>query len=385
MTLMVSFFTLQFIILSCATSNQSWERAKSENTLLSYQKFLQEYPKSDHAIEAKRHIELLKMDKAKKSDDIIELELFIKMHPGNEYIPLARARLEKLYFEKAKSANAVDAYKMFIKEHSNSPYKNRALEQIEVLRYRETQKIDTIDAYAKYLKDYPDSQYASKAKFELDRKIFNNAKTKGTIRALENYLLDYPTSTYIEEAKGYLFKRYNTKVKIAAKSQLLNENLVEDYAQAIASAVRESIMNDWEHKMSIKLILSQKNPLKIAFSKSNNGSIKISGANNDFFVRGKVTIHADVKLKLFDQDKQANALRKKHSNAWVKMQSPAGIIDKGAYRCSGIFLVQGQMVILESLGVIFEDIAAPCRFSENTRCKIAGRIYMMKNKIWSQQ
>jgi len=130
-----SLFAILGVIFLTGCAGSAFKAAKEQNTISAYSKFIDEYPDSEFASEAKK----LK---------------------------------EEMVFEKAKTTNSISEYDSYLKEYPNGSYVTEANKLKEDLEFKEAKQKNTVEAYNSYLKKYPDGIYAAKAKLYIEQKIW---------------------------------------------------------------------------------------------------------------------------------------------------------------------------------------------------------------------
>mgnify|MGYP003881496055 CR=1 FL=1 len=116
-------------------TEERWEYYTQLNTVTAYEEFLQKYPDSIFAEEARRRI--------------------------------AQAKIEAPHYEKAKKLDTIKAYEEFLKKYPDSIFANKARTRIEQLKdelaYKKAKKQNTPDSYFSYLTTYPKGRFAELA------------------------------------------------------------------------------------------------------------------------------------------------------------------------------------------------------------------------------
>jgi hypothetical protein len=141
-----------------------WRKAKSENTIYSYQSFLGGYPNSRYAKEAKNRIELLCFNKAIKSDVNAECNYYLREYPNGRYYEQVKHLLlskidkeEKDLYKLAISGSFIDC-SYYLRKYP----KGRYYEEITKLQQDKYQ----LDENKYYLNaksgDYADCEYYMK-------------------------------------------------------------------------------------------------------------------------------------------------------------------------------------------------------------------------------
>jgi len=131
-------------LTGCATpAEQDWERTRRSGSLYSYQRYVQRYPQSPHAAEARERIRALEeRDKARQEEKAFrdaerkgstrKLKDYLKEYPQGKYTAEARTLLEESEFRDAMKSRSTHGLRKFLKEYPNSQYAESAKLTLEV-------------------------------------------------------------------------------------------------------------------------------------------------------------------------------------------------------------------------------------------------------------
>ena len=137
----------QYIFRLKAGVAEAWAACEKEGTLSAYQTFLQKYPDSDHAEEAKAQIQFWE---------------------------------EETAWEKARRLNTVIAYYNYDKQYPKGRYNSQAWEYIKELEeeqlWKEASRKNTLFAYRQYLQTYPDGKHQNEADSRIEQLITATAE-----------------------------------------------------------------------------------------------------------------------------------------------------------------------------------------------------------------
>jgi hypothetical protein len=114
------------MVTACATIEDNWKSAKEINTVQSYVEFLDDYPESKYAQEARNKLEQAEWSAAKAKNSTIALRRFSEKYPQSRYKDQALLMLQELAWSKAKKSDSVQAYSRFLRKYPNSRYKEHA-------------------------------------------------------------------------------------------------------------------------------------------------------------------------------------------------------------------------------------------------------------------
>lgn len=117
-----------FLALGCATMKSHWKDAEWSNTIVAYEEFLRQYPKSDFTDEARRRLEALYFKKAKETNTIEAHEDFLRKYSNHsEAHYLLGVMYERKGYEHLKSFDlsflhkAINEYERALVLNSNYP------------------------------------------------------------------------------------------------------------------------------------------------------------------------------------------------------------------------------------------------------------------------
>lgn len=144
-------FILVFFLTSCS-EKAKWNTVLNENTIESYENFLEKYPDSEYKNEAKERVVDIEYANAKNNNSIEGYKDFLKKYPNSKHTDNANKVIIDLEFENVKQINTISEYETFLKKYPNSSNVKEAnllLEEIKDYQY-----IITNSNYKKYLKDF---------------------------------------------------------------------------------------------------------------------------------------------------------------------------------------------------------------------------------------
>ncbi len=176
-------------------AEKAWRQTLEEGSLQAFVRFLERYPDSPQAAEARRRADRLREEQAYrqalKRDDIRVYRAFLEHFPASSHRSEVEARIR-----------AIEA------EQRRRETERRAREAEERRRrkaYEEARRLDTVEAYRIFLAAYPEAPEAGQVRrriraIEADDRAFQAAR--GSEKALETYLARYPQGRHAEEARA---------------------------------------------------------------------------------------------------------------------------------------------------------------------------------------
>lgn len=166
---------LLFILISCATEQKEWEKAKKDNTPEGYELFISKYPKSEfsqQAINAKNKLkEEILWEEAIKKKTAVGYEMYLSEYPDGEFSQQAHdAKIEleeEILWEDAINKNTVEGYSLYLSKYPEGKYSEQVISAKIKLEeeklWEDTQRKNTVEGYNYFLSEYPESKYAQQA------------------------------------------------------------------------------------------------------------------------------------------------------------------------------------------------------------------------------
>ncbi len=186
----------------------AWERARSDDTLKAYARFLDRYPDAPEAPRARERAAALREDRAyrraRSEDDAAVYRAFLEQFPGSAHRVEIEGRLRAAE-ERRRRAEA----------------ERRAGEAAAARRrsaYDKARDLDTPDAYRVFLATYPDTPEARRARkrlaaIEADDEAFRAAR--GNEGALQAYLATRPNGRHARQARAEIQGLRRTRMEAA--------------------------------------------------------------------------------------------------------------------------------------------------------------------------
>ncbi len=203
--------------LNTLYEERDWKSANQAKSQTAFECFLRDYPYSKYGRQAEEKIkEIQESDAWKKTvniDLIYAYENFLSSYPASRYAFDARNKIEQLKDELAwkvaESESTVDSYQKYISEFPNGTKKVLALDrikEIEIVKpaWNRTVKANTPDAYRDFLSQYSQSSFSSIARNKLsvlEREHWYQATNKKSIALYQAYLKNFPNGEHSAEAE----------------------------------------------------------------------------------------------------------------------------------------------------------------------------------------
>ena len=209
----------------------SFELAKNENTINSYSIYLKKYPDGNYSKKAQLKKEELTFEDESFLNNIGKLKQWIASSPESTFTEKAKKRIEELAFAQAKYDNNTVSLEGYIIDYPDGEFVSEAKQLLEVIKIEQAEKNieklafgdaktkDTINAYKEFIVKYPDSHLNTMAKGILEAKYFENASRNGTVEAYKEFIEHYPDGSHMKEARlmidKYNFELYKKKDRIS--------------------------------------------------------------------------------------------------------------------------------------------------------------------------
>jgi len=154
------------LIGGCATSSSSFNDAKQINDSGAYSKFLQDYPNSPEAEEAKKLYQLSQESEVYKNaiskNSVASLSRYIKLFPEGKHFEEINKRWEIRFYEEAvvdKESGNIEPMKKLLDSFPNGKYAKDAQFMIEEFYFELAYETYTAEAFQTFIKNYPESDY----------------------------------------------------------------------------------------------------------------------------------------------------------------------------------------------------------------------------------
>ncbi len=179
------------ILPGCATEDQAWQEAVDNDTIESYDAFLEEYPDGEYAEEAL-------WQKADMANTIEGYDKYMDEYPEGEYFSEAKKGLSDVKWQKTLAEDTIESYEKYL---DRFPFGYHSEDAKEELLWCQLLEEDTADGYGRYLRVFPEGKYyeiAVEAKEEL---LWKQVLEEDTSDGYGRYLRVFPEGKYYEIAK----------------------------------------------------------------------------------------------------------------------------------------------------------------------------------------
>jgi len=233
-----------------AQETEAWRKATQADTAAGYQSFLDQFPNSRFAAEARqkqaaaRQREAAAREeeawrKATQTDTVAGYQAFLGQYPSSRYAAEARQKLaaaeqreatvrEDEAWRRAVQADTAAGYQAYLTRYPNGRYVAEARRRLTAAQQREgagreeeeawrrATQIDTVAGYDTFLRQYPNGKYVAEARQRLaaarqrqdgrtdEDELWRKAETATTVEPLQEYLRRYPAGRYADTARRKL-------------------------------------------------------------------------------------------------------------------------------------------------------------------------------------
>ncbi|MDD2272981.1 MAG: hypothetical protein PHP95_06770 [Desulfuromonadaceae bacterium] len=196
------FAFLALALAGCVTSPEitAWNMANDVSTPAGYQNFVDRYPNSGHADEARKMVVKSKMEQLQKIDTVGECIRVIKTNPDPN-ISATVADLALKATPKETSVVALYDFLTYFKGHSGSSAVRSRLEDLE---FKVASEQPSPGAMEYFLLRYPQSRFAAEGQKLLAEKSYEQAKEWGNQFGFKAFLQNFPESQHAAEVRGWL-------------------------------------------------------------------------------------------------------------------------------------------------------------------------------------
>ena len=125
------------ILSGCATDEKAWQEAANQNTIESYDAYLEKYPEGEYALEAKEKSEALLWQKVSRINSIPACEDYLEKYPDGKFIDVAIEKLDELRWLRATTEDTIGSYKQYLADSPHGEYTTNAEIRIDDLIWME--------------------------------------------------------------------------------------------------------------------------------------------------------------------------------------------------------------------------------------------------------
>ncbi len=181
--------------------NIYYEIAKQQNTISGYSMYLENYPHSEHAEEFRLEKDVLTFRDEGFLNNIDRLKFWVENNPESTFLDKAKMRIEELMFAQAKHDRSIDSLERYLAKYTQGKFVVDAKQIIEDIKYEQAKYTDTIDSYRKYMDEYPNGKYVEDAIKWIEERKFSHLLKSKDIELLSEHLKNETNKERIELVK----------------------------------------------------------------------------------------------------------------------------------------------------------------------------------------
>jgi len=142
--------------------------------------------------------------KAVKDNSIDSYNEFIDKHKDHSLADTALAKIEYLSFQTAIKSNNADSIRAFLNNYPVTKYEEKAIYYLDSLLFDIALKYNSADSIENFIKRYNKSHFLAQAEKKIEEMIYINAIKNNSVNELKLYIKKYPKGTFIKDAKTQL-------------------------------------------------------------------------------------------------------------------------------------------------------------------------------------
>ncbi|MFQ5962661.1 MAG: hypothetical protein ACE5KZ_00070 [Candidatus Scalinduaceae bacterium] len=190
-----------------------------------YERFVDLYPDSRFASDAKERADNIYYELAKEEDTISGYSMYLKKYPDGKYAEEVKLKLDQLTFQDEGFLNNIDRLRAWINNNPESTFLEKAKIRIEELTFAQAKYEKNITSLERYTAEYPQGKFVTDARQTIEDLKYEQAKSKDTVDSYRKYLDEYPNGKYVEDAIRKIDERKFTTLLNSKDTELLVEHL----------------------------------------------------------------------------------------------------------------------------------------------------------------
>jgi len=223
------------------------ENLKATKDLKRLQWFYKNYPDSRLILEVQSLEYEWEFEKANEENTVESYQNFLELYSKSPQAVLVQDKIYVLEFEKITQENTLEICENFIRNYPQAPQFEKVIFKRDSLAFEIAKEKDTEEAYQNFIKKYPNAQQVFQAKeFKEDLKVYTKEYLLGQIDPATSDL-------FVQIAPKYLLfnqVQYMRKEAYAAYSAMADAALKDGISLKIRSATRTFSVQKyiWENK-----------------------------------------------------------------------------------------------------------------------------------------
>jgi hypothetical protein len=158
------------IFLNCAET-RAYKSVISQNNYAQYQRFVLDYPKSEHLqdiADRMNQLEREKYETAKRIDSVAGYREFYDKFPNSKLAPDVKSRIEYLQYRKSVADDQVGEYRQFLGQYPKSKFIADVHSRLKRLEEKSLNSMATVADYDSFVSLFPDSARMAEANRKKD-------------------------------------------------------------------------------------------------------------------------------------------------------------------------------------------------------------------------
>jgi hypothetical protein len=140
-----------------------WEEAESLDSIASYRRYLEAFPRGRNAARAVARLESLRYERASAAGDLRSLEEFLARHPDGRHAPEARVRLAEVSRRSALESGSPEDLEAFLRRFPGADGQDAVEEALARIRFEEAVAEGTLAALERHLRRFPQGPHRAEA------------------------------------------------------------------------------------------------------------------------------------------------------------------------------------------------------------------------------
>jgi outer membrane protein OmpA-like peptidoglycan-associated protein/Mg-chelatase subunit ChlD/TolA-binding protein len=178
-------------------------QAKILNTEQGYIDYLNMFPSSSdldkqYAILERNRLAFIL---AKTNNTEISYQGFIDKYPGAIEVKEAKNLRNQVAFSTAIALNSIEGYDDFLRKYPEAGERNLALSKRNALAFMQAKEKNTIEAFEYFIQKYPDATEVNAAQVKIHELAFEIAKASQNSQIVEKFIQRYPNSIQLSDAR----------------------------------------------------------------------------------------------------------------------------------------------------------------------------------------
>lgn len=165
-----------------------------------YERFVDLYPDSSFASEAREREDSIYYELAMEEDSIESYSVYLKKCPDGKYAKKVRLRVDELTFQDEGFFNDIGRLKIWIDNNPESTFLEKAEKRVEELTFAQAKYDKDIASLERYTAEYPTGKFIADANQVIEDLKYEQAKLTDTVDSYRKYLDECPSGRYVEAA-----------------------------------------------------------------------------------------------------------------------------------------------------------------------------------------